>query len=118
MNNIRVELENRYPQLRDKAKMLVPVLLAVITRYPLQRQDLIPNSDLTVDSLVRLGLFRWKAPGFLECPFVLVWLLATWSQHQTLAHFRLEAYNEAQSKNNSNNFSHVSCNAVYWALCC
>lgn len=95
MNNIRASLEQKYPPLQTAASQLVPALLAVLLRYPLGEKDLLPNSNLTVDSIVQLGLFRFEKP-FLKCPFVFVWLLATWSHQSTLAHFKLEAYDEKQ----------------------
>ena len=97
MNNIRASLERKYPPLQENAPRLVPALIAVLIRYPLGKEDQIPNSDMTVDSIVQLGLFRHEN-RVLTCPFVFVWLLATWSQHPTLAHFKLEAYDERQQK--------------------
>src|SRR5690348_5129568 len=34
--------------------------------------------------------------GFFECPFVIVWLLASWFDDKSLAHFCLDNYNEIQ----------------------
>ena len=59
---------------------------------------------MTAEDLVNLGLYRWKptasssnAMGVIECPFVLFWLLAAWSQNKTLAHFNLASYTELQN---------------------
>lgn len=101
MTKVRDQIGDRYPPQRDNAPHLVPALIAVLTRQPLARTDKIPNSQLTVEDLITYGLFRWVTDkagqkGFLECPFVIVWLLASWSGHKALAHFRLDSYNEIQ----------------------
>ena len=37
----------------------------------------------------------------MECPYVILWLLATWSQNPTLSHYKLDTYNEQESQTNS-----------------
>lgn len=95
MNNIRVSIETKYPQLINIATTLIPALLAVILRQPLQDNNKIANSELTVETVVSLGFFRIEN-NRLACPFVLVWLLATWSKFTPLSQFKLESYNELQ----------------------
>jgi len=57
--------------------------------------------SLTVDELLTYGLFHWKPKryplGTLRCPFVLLWLLATWSRDKRLSFFIIPGYNEMQS---------------------
>lgn len=98
MHGIRVSLETKYPQLKDQGSKLVNVLIAVLTRYQFRSQsDNIPNSALTADEVVQLGLFHYDSiNNTLLCPFVFVWLLAIWSNHSALMHLKLEAYNEMQ----------------------
>jgi len=68
----------------------------------MDKSQMIGNSKLTVESVIQLGLFRWKpnhtSVGILECPFVFVWLLATWSGDAALVNFRLPAYDEIRQQ--------------------
>eukprot|EP01126_Amoeba_proteus_P067075 TRINITY_DN9830_c0_g1_i1.p1 TRINITY_DN9830_c0_g1~~TRINITY_DN9830_c0_g1_i1.p1 ORF type:complete len:277 (-),score=47.09 TRINITY_DN9830_c0_g1_i1:230-1060(-) len=99
LNVVRINLERKYPDLKQYAPSLVPVLLVVLMQIHLRINDAIPNSDWTVDGVVQMGFFRYDWDlNVIMCPFILVWLLATWSKHPTLAHFQLEAYDEAQQK--------------------
>lgn len=107
MHRVLSDLRMRYPPLLNRASELVPALIAVLTQHPLRRRNPIPNSDLTVEEVIQLGLFRFlpQSPlsgdlGVLQCPFVMLWLLASTSHLPALAHFRLDAYNEWQSQTN------------------
>ena len=98
MNNIRVTLESTYPQLKDQAPVLANVLIAVLTRYTFDSiSDYVPNTTKTVAEIIELGFFRLDEDNVLTCPFVLVWLFATWSRKPVLSHFKLEAYSEQEN---------------------
>jgi hypothetical protein len=106
MNQVRQRMEAAYPPLKYEANTLVPALIAVLTRLELSLKDIIPGMTMTVENLISLGLFRWEcipsaSVGHLECPFIFLWLLATWSNNPILSHFKLDAYNEQQSQTNS-----------------
>ena len=105
MNRVRSKMEDSYPPLASESKYLVPALIAVLTRCQLILKEKIPGMDMTVEQLISLGLFRWKridssVKGYLECPFIFLWLLATWSGDPILSHFKLEVYDEQQSQTN------------------
>ena len=91
--------------MKIKAVNLVPALVVVLTRQRLWLAHQIPGMDMKVEELITLGLFRWKedtpaAIGYLECPYIFLWLLATWSQNPILSHYKLDAYNKQQSQTN------------------
>ena len=84
----------------------MPALTAVLVRHKVALGDKIPGMDMTTEQLISLGLFRWKCipsspkVGYLECPFIFLWLLATWSDDPILSNYKLEAYDEQQSQVN------------------
>jgi len=95
MGNIRKRIEMFYPDLRQVASKLVYVLIAVLMRIRLQPTDLVPHTSWKVEEVILLGLFQHeKDMHLIKCPFVLVWLLATWSQHPALTHFKLAVYDK------------------------
>ena len=97
MSQVKERLSLRYSPLKDIAPKLIPALTAILTRKLLAKTDTIPNSDMTVQDLISFGLFRWKSNGsmgYIECPFAILWLLASWSNDKHLTHFQLDNYNE------------------------
>jgi hypothetical protein len=101
MNTIKAKIEGTYPSLVMQARDLVPALIAVLTRQKLSLEGKVPGMEITVEQLLSLGLFRWNGStpvGYLDCPFVLIWLLSTWSKDRRLYNYQLDAYNEIQSQ--------------------
>lgn len=101
MSQVKDDIASKYPTLKEMASRIVPALIAVLTRQPLEKTDKIPNSEISVEELISLGIFRWipdgeSVQGFLVCPFVILWLLASWSRHPALIHYNLDAYRELQ----------------------
>lgn len=106
MNLVKSKMEAAYPPLRSASNSLVPALIGVLTRCRLALDQKIPEMDRTVEQLISLGLFRWKpidssVKGYLECPFIFLWLLATWSGDPVLFRFNLDVYDEQESQTDS-----------------
>ena len=104
MNDIKTKIQLKYKPLCDLSSSLVPALIAVIVRKKLNMKSEIDGLSKTVEDLVSMGLFRWKPIedsdiGYLDCPFVLVWLLATWSGNPIFSQFKLPAYDDEQQRN-------------------
>jgi hypothetical protein len=95
MNSVLSRLGKSYPNLKENSNSLVPALIAVLTRYKLSITDKVPYMDITVDRLLSFGLFR-LIDGYLSCPFIILWLLATWSSNPALSLYKLDSYNKLQ----------------------
>eukprot|EP00657_Telonema_sp_P-1_P005322 TRINITY_DN225_c0_g1_i7.p1 TRINITY_DN225_c0_g1~~TRINITY_DN225_c0_g1_i7.p1 ORF type:complete len:725 (-),score=86.60 TRINITY_DN225_c0_g1_i7:127-2301(-) len=94
MHNVRRALEAKYSLfLKSAAQDFKHVLRVILARIPLQRDSKIPQTTWTVDELVSFGLFSFQGQ-YVECPFVLLWLLAPYSHDSILTDFRLGEYHE------------------------
>jgi hypothetical protein len=103
MNRIRFELEQRYkPGLTRILPHLVQALIAVLVQHQFHDETAeIPNSPLKVEDVIDAGFFHWNSNSHtLECPFVFVWMLASYSRHPALAAYQLDAYHEIQKQTN------------------
>lgn len=97
MVKLRSKLEAKYPFLPTLGQELKIGLIAVLMRYELSEFDVIPNTKLKVSTLCSYGLFRYDAKKkIITCPFIFIWLFATWSAFPALVNFNLDGYRERQ----------------------
>jgi hypothetical protein len=100
MISLRGELSSRYPTWVDPTFLLplIPLLKAVLTRQRFQNLSVVlPGCNGTVDDHVKLGLFRWNVHNqTIECPYILLWLLAAHCGDTDLQNLMLGDYKSEQ----------------------
>jgi hypothetical protein len=89
-----------YPDVRVRARDLVPAVLHVFMRKKVSCTEKLAPGDYTAEDVVGMGLFEYdQDSSTLNCPFVLLCLLSQWSNDQTLGHLDLPSYNRLKQNN-------------------
>jgi len=79
LTNIRVVLQEKYPDWILNAKDYLPILQSILARQMFDGLDsVIPNSNgrWTVDGVCSLGLISYQE-GLLSCPYIWLWLISS-----------------------------------------
>jgi hypothetical protein len=102
MSRLRAKLALKYPAWLDQTSLvsLVPLLKAVLTRQRFANLGtMLPGCNGTIDDYVKLGLFRWNMNlKTIDCPYILLWLLATHCEDVDLQNLMLGDYRSEQHK--------------------
>jgi hypothetical protein len=100
MTRLYGRLTDKYPAWVDRSNLvpLIPLLKAVLTRQTFNDlKTVLPGCNGTIDDHVKLGLFRWNmCQRTIECPYILLWLLATNCEDTNLQNLLLGDYTSEQ----------------------
>ena len=102
MTSLRANLEHKYKIWVDSShiKPIIPLMKAVLTQQQFTNLAVkLPGSIGTIDDHVKLGLFRWnKNTKTIDCPYILLWLLAAHCGDEDLQNLMLGDYKSEQHK--------------------